>query len=119
TRGDGYHPGLHLALGERGWIMPHWPVEDGGAGMDRLGQFLLAKELQRANAPGAQLGTVRLIVTAIQAFGQDAIRDDILRGVARGEIRLALGYTEPHGGSDIASARTRAVRDGDEWVITG
>jgi alkylation response protein AidB-like acyl-CoA dehydrogenase len=45
--------------------------------------------------------------------------DEVLPGVYRGEVRLALGYTEPEGGSDIATAKTKAVRDGDEWVING
>lgn len=115
----GFSERLHLALGERGWIMPHWPKERGGAGLDDLGVFLLERELAIARAPYVSSSTTQLIVPAIERFASDEIRDDILLGVAKGTVRLCLGYTEPHGGSDIAAARTKAVKDGDQWVVNG
>jgi len=117
--GDNFNEKVHLAMGERGWIMPHWPKERGGAGLDRLGVRILDVELGRARLPHVTLGTTRLVVRAVEKFASDAIRDDILAGVAKGTVRFCLGYTEPHGGSDIAGARTRAVKDGSEWVING
>ena len=56
---------------------------------------------------------------AVEASGDPGLRDELKPGVAKGTVRIALGYTEPDGGSDIADAKTRAVRDGDEWVING
>jgi len=117
--GDNFNEAVHLAMGERGWIMPHWPKERGGAGLDRLGLRILDIEFGRAKLPSVTLGTTRLIVSAVERFATDAIRDEVLDGVARGTVRLCLGYTEPHGGSDIAAARTRAVKDGSDWVING
>lgn len=117
--GHGFNEQVHLALGERGWIMPQWPKERGGADMDRLGVYLLTRELSRAKMPFPTMSTTRLSVTAVERFGSDEIRDDVLRGVADGSIRICLGYSEPHGGSDVAMSRTRAVKDGDEWVISG
>lgn len=115
----GFSERLHLALGERGWIMPHWPKERGGADLDELGVFLLERELAIARAPYVSSSTTQLIVPAIERFASDEIREDVLLGVAKGTVRLCLGYTEPHGGSDIASARTKAVRDGNQWVVNG
>lgn len=117
--GDGWHEELYLKTGEKGWIMPQWPVEKGGAGFDRLSELLLRNEMQRAKFPYRQLSTVDLIVHAIDKHGSDELRAEVLEGIARGRIKVSLGYTEPHGGSDIAGARTRAMKDGSEWVING
>jgi alkylation response protein AidB-like acyl-CoA dehydrogenase len=110
---------VHLALGQRGWIMPAWPAERGGAGLDPVRERILELELARAEAPWVTLGTTRLVVAAVEKYADPLIREDLLRGVAEGTVRFCLGYTEPDGGSDIAAAKVRAVRDGDEWVIDG
>ncbi len=117
--GHGFAEEAYLAMGERGWIMPEWPVERGGAGMDRLGVHLLNREIARGKMPTPTPSTTRLVVPAIEKFAHESIRDEVLRGIARGTVRVCLGYTEPHGGSDVAMARTRAVKDGAEWVING
>ena len=65
------------------------------------------------------LGTTNLVWPAVDASADPGLRDELKPGVAQGTVRFALGYTEPDGGSDIANAKTRAVRDGDEWVING
>ena len=117
--GDGFNEKVHLALGERGWIMPTWPKEGGGSGLDELGARILELELARAHVPWVTLGTTRLVVSAVARHASDAIRDDVLAEVAAGRTRFCLGYTEPDGGSDIAAAKTRAGRDGDEWVVNG
>lgn len=117
--GHGYSDSVHRALGARGWIMPHWPKERGGAGMDRLGIYLLTRELARAKVPFPTMSTTKLSVIAVEKFARDEIRDEVLAGVADGSVRICLGYSEPHGGSDVAMSRTRAVKDGDEWVING
>ncbi|MFU8945510.1 acyl-CoA dehydrogenase family protein [Mycetocola zhadangensis] len=117
--GDGFNESIHLAMGQRGWIMPAWPTDKGGAGLDRLGERILELELEKARVPWVTLGTTRLIVSAVERYASDAIRDTVLTDVASGHARLCLGYTEPDGGSDIAGAKTKATRDGDEWIISG
>jgi len=69
--------------------------------------------------PWVAQGTTSLVVEAVRRYGNDELKAEVLGRVASGEVRMCLGYTEPDGGSDIAGAKTRAVRDGEEWVING
>jgi len=117
--GDGFNETIHRALGERGWIFPTWPREKGGAGLGRLGARIIELELHKAQFIMVVLGTTRLVAGAVEMFGNPDVRDDLLLAAARGEVRFCLGYTEPDGGSDIAGAKTKAIRDGDRWVING
>lgn len=117
--GDGWNEKVHLAMAERGWVLPDLPVERGGVGMDALGRRILELELMKAELPWATLDTTRWVATAVEQYAPDAIRDEVIAGTAAGRYRHCLGYTEPDGGSDIAGAKTRAVRDGDDWVING
>jgi alkylation response protein AidB-like acyl-CoA dehydrogenase len=117
--GNGFNEALHLAMGRRGWVAPQWPVDEGGAGLDNLRARIVQLELARSGAPTILASTTLLPPVAIRIFGNDALRAEVLPGVARGTIRICLGYTEPDCGSDLAAVRTRAVRDGDEWVIDG
>jgi len=117
--GDGFNEGLHLAMGKKGWIMPAWPPERGGAGLDPVRERILELEVGRAKAPWVTLGTTRLILSAVEKHARPDLADEVLPKVAAGSARFCLGYTEPDGGSDIAAAKVRAVRDGDEWVING
>jgi 3-oxocholest-4-en-26-oyl-CoA dehydrogenase alpha subunit len=117
--GDGFNEGVHLALGKKGWIMPAWPPERGGAGLDPVRQRILELEARRAEVPWVTLGTTQLVVGAVEKFAAPELAQQILPKVAAGTARFCLGYTEPDGGSDIAAAKVRAVRDGDEWVVNG
>ena len=117
--GDGMHVGFHLALGQRGWIFPTWPVEEGGAGLSELQASILEQELTRRREPSITRGTTRLVAAAVRQWARDDVKAEVLPAVARGEVRMCLGYTEPDTGSDLANVKTRAVRDGDEWVING
>jgi 3-oxocholest-4-en-26-oyl-CoA dehydrogenase alpha subunit len=117
--GSGFNTRLHKALGERGWILPTWPLEEGGAGATRLQAALLGYELRARHAPMISFGTTMLILPAVLQWAGADLKSDVLPKVAAGDVRFCLGYTEPDSGSDIAAARTRAVRDGDEWVIEG
>jgi alkylation response protein AidB-like acyl-CoA dehydrogenase len=119
STGDGFNEQVHLALGKRGWIMPAWPASRGGAGLDPVRLRILDLEMYRARTPSVTLGTTRLVVSAVEKHADPAIRDDLLRGVAEGTVRFCLGYTEPDGGSDIAAAKVRTVRDSDGWVVNG
>ncbi|MCX2931764.1 acyl-CoA dehydrogenase family protein [Mycobacterium sp. CVI_P3] len=119
--GNGHSQAFHEALGARGWIMPMWPVEEGGAGLDPLRARILALELAWRQSMWVSIS--RLITTTIalgvRAWASDTLREEILPGVARGTVLMCLGYTEPDSGSDMAAAKTRATHDGDDWVIQG
>lgn len=117
--GDGFDLGLHMALGQRGWLLPTWPKEEGGAGLTALQATILAMELEAHHAPNITRGTTALVLPAVMRWGTDELKAEVVPGVARGDVRFCLGYTEPDSGSDVAAARTRAFRDGDEWVIDG
>jgi alkylation response protein AidB-like acyl-CoA dehydrogenase len=117
--GDGFNPDLHRALGERGWLLPTWSRQDGGAGATPLQAAILDMELKTRHAPNITRGTTRLVLPAVLKWGSDELKSEVVPGVASGDIRFCLGYTEPDSGSDVAAAKTRAYRDGDEWVIDG
>lgn len=119
STGSSWDEGLYRALGERGWILPERPPEEGGAGLTRVQAEILDLEMDRVDAPLMALGVTTLTVPAIESYGQPDLVEEVIPGICRGEVRVCLGYTEPDGGSDIAAAKTRAVRDGDEWVVNG
>jgi 3-oxocholest-4-en-26-oyl-CoA dehydrogenase alpha subunit len=105
-------------IGDRGWFGLNWPPEYGGLGLTAMHQHLLMSEFEYWGVPGPDL-TVTSVAPMIMRHGTEQNKKEFLPGIARGEIVCALGYSEPNAGSDLASLRTRAVRDGDEWVITG
>src|SRR2546430_9187208 len=105
-------------LGQDGWLGIGWPTEYGGQGWPVTDQFIFFDEVQRAGAPFPFV-TVNTVGPTIMGFGSDAQRDRYLPGILKGEINFAIGYTEPDAGTDLASLRTRAVLDGDEFVING
>jgi 3-oxocholest-4-en-26-oyl-CoA dehydrogenase alpha subunit len=119
SNGSGFCESLHLALGKRGWVAPRWPTEEGGAGLDALRARLVTTELVRSGAPFVLTSTTLLPPIAIRMFGSPELQTEVLPKVADGTVRICLGYTEPDCGSDLAAVRTRAVRDGPEWVING
>ncbi|MQA95950.1 MAG: hypothetical protein GEV11_15340 [Streptosporangiales bacterium] len=107
------------ALAERGWITPHWPKEYGGAGLSVMEEFILQEEMMRARVPTVNgIGAFLLGPTLLEA-GTDEQRATHLPPIARGEVTWAQGFSEPGSGSDLASLRTRAVRDGDHYVVDG
>jgi len=105
-------------LGADGWLGIGWPREYGGQGRSAVEQFILFDEVQRAGAPFPFV-TVNTVGPTIMAFGTPEQKLLFLPGILRGEINFAIGYTEPEAGTDLASLRTRAVRDGDEYVVNG
>jgi alkylation response protein AidB-like acyl-CoA dehydrogenase len=117
--GGGFDEELHLEMGKRGWVAPRWPVDEGGAALDPVRARIVEIELDRSNAPSILASTTLLPPVAIRLFAEEAVKAEVLPGVANGTIRICLGSTEPDCGSDLAAVRTRAVRDGDEWVVTG
>jgi alkylation response protein AidB-like acyl-CoA dehydrogenase len=118
--GNGHIPSFQRALGERGWVMPGAPIEQGGAGLDPLRAFIVESEMhRRVGVLLPVFGSNRLVTQVVRVFGSDEMKAKVLPAIARGEAICSLGYTEPDAGSDAANIKTRAVRDGSEWLISG
>lgn len=105
-------------MGAAGWLGIGWPKEWGGQGRTALEQFIFWDETYRARAPLPVI-TCNTIGPCLMQFGTDAQKQEFLPKIVRGEILFGVGYTEPASGTDLASMRTSAVRDGDEYVING
>ncbi len=105
-------------LGNDGWLCPSWPEEYGGRGLTAVEQFLFYDETQRLKVPVPFLST-NTVGPTIMAFGSDEQKREILPRILTGDALFAIGYSEPGAGTDLASLTTRAVRDGDDWVING
>ncbi|HQV56540.1 MAG TPA: acyl-CoA dehydrogenase family protein [Ilumatobacteraceae bacterium] len=101
-----------------GWAGVGWPKEYGGQGRSAIEQFVFFDESMRAGAPVPML-TINTIGPTIQNFGTDEQKQFFLPKILAGEIHFAIGYSEPGAGTDLASLKTRAVRDGEEYVING
>jgi len=116
----GWNPAFSAALGRRGWIGLSWPERCGGGGRSLLEQFALIQEMERAGAPASFHAAAEMLIgPAIMAFGSAEQQQRFLPAILRGELSICLGYSEPEAGSDLAALRTRAVRDGDDWIISG
>ena len=107
------------AVAERGWFAPHWPEEYGGAGLSPNEQFIFNQEMALAAAPRVGGSGVSLLGPTLIVHGTEEQRAKYLPDILSGDVVWAQGYSEPGSGSDLASLQTRAVRDGDEWVING
>jgi alkylation response protein AidB-like acyl-CoA dehydrogenase len=105
-------------LGADGWLGIGWPREYGGQGRGPIEQFIFWDETYRARAPLPVIA-VNTIGPTIMQYGSEEQKRELLPRILRGELFFAVGYTEPGAGTDLASLRTRAVRDGDEYVIDG
>jgi alkylation response protein AidB-like acyl-CoA dehydrogenase len=106
-------------LVDKGYFAPGWPVEFGGQDRNAWDDQVLREELMRVDAPVYLSETTRMVASIIREIGTPLMKDRILAGALKGDITIALGFTEPECGSDVAAAATRAVRDGDEWIING
>jgi 3-oxocholest-4-en-26-oyl-CoA dehydrogenase alpha subunit len=95
-----------------------WPKEYGGRGFSAIEQFIFAEEARRANAP-IPLVTLNTVGPTLMHFGTDEQKQQFLPAILDGSVDFAIGYSEPGAGSDLASLRTTAVRDGDGYVING
>jgi alkylation response protein AidB-like acyl-CoA dehydrogenase len=106
-------------LAERGWIAPAWPKEYGGAGLSPMEQFIMNEEFAEAGAPQVGGMGVSMVGPTLIVHGTDEQKAEHLPKILRGEVTWCQGFSEPGSGSDLASLQTRAVRDGDDWVING
>jgi alkylation response protein AidB-like acyl-CoA dehydrogenase len=118
TEGGAMHKTLVRQMGKDGWLGIGWPKEFGGQGRPVSDQFIFFNEVQRARAPFPFV-TLNTVGPMLMRYGTEEQKSYFLSGILAGEINFAIGYTEPNAGTDLASLRTRAVLDGDEWVING
>ncbi len=107
-------------MAAKGWTVPTWPVDYGGAGLSRAEDKVLTEELRRINArlPLQSFG-IWMLGPALLHFGSHEQKLHYLPPIARGEVRWCQGYSEPGAGSDLASVQTRGEKDGDDFVING
>ena len=108
------------AISEEGWVAPHWPKEFGGGGFSPMEQYIYNAEMAKANVPtvGSNVG-IGMLGPALIVHGTDDQKNKFLPPILKGEVVWSQGFSEPGAGSDLASLTTRAVRDGDEFVING
>ena len=116
--GENFDRGVHTALGEQGYLADDFNAEAGG-GFTALRKRIWELEVGRAHTPWFHWGTTAMVARAVEQSASPELADEVLPGVLAGRTCLCLGFTEPEGGSDVATCKTRAVRDGDEWVING
>ncbi|MBI3742983.1 MAG: acyl-CoA dehydrogenase family protein [Chloroflexi bacterium] len=125
AQGEGYEPELwdltrtlRKKLAAKGWIGVSWPKEYGGMGKPPTYQAIFKEEMAYWRCPGIDAQAYQL-GPAIIVHGTEEIKKKYLGGIARAEVTWCQGFSEPNAGSDLASLQTRAVRDGDDWVING
>jgi alkylation response protein AidB-like acyl-CoA dehydrogenase len=104
-------------MAKKGWHSMSWPKEFGGQGRTPFEQLAFIEEIRRVEAPMAGRGEIQAF--SLMKYGTKAQQDEFLPQLREGKIGFCLGYSEPGSGSDLASLKTSAVRDGDEWVING
>ena len=108
------------ALAKAGLLVPHWPKRWGGRDADAWTSFILAEEMWMAGEPrGGQYMNVNWIGPTLMRFGTEAQQDRYIPPIARGETIWCQGFSEPDHGSDLGAVQTRAVRDGDDYVVNG
>jgi 3-oxocholest-4-en-26-oyl-CoA dehydrogenase alpha subunit len=116
--GENFDEGVHLALGAEGYLAGDWKSETDG-GFSAVRRRIWDLEIGRAHTPWFHWGTTAMVARMVQQFASPELADEVVPRVLSGHIRLCLGYTEPEGGSDIATCKTRAVRDSTGWIING
>jgi len=105
-------------MGKDGWLVIGWPREHGGQGRGHIDQFIFWDETYRARAPLPVI-TVNTVGPMLMQYGSQRWKDELLPRIRDGELLVGIGYTEPGAGTDLASLKTRAVHEGDQWRING
>jgi alkylation response protein AidB-like acyl-CoA dehydrogenase len=109
----------HKILAKKGWIAPHWPKEWGGTPWTVVQRYIFEEECGAAGCPLVVPFGVRMCAPVLLRFGTDAQKQRFLPRMYNGDDFWVQGYSEPGAGSDLASLKTRAVREGDHYVVTG
>ena len=110
--------GFERTLAEHGWLTMAWPTEYGGRGATHMQQMIYREEASLAGAPMDMQGS-GMVGPCLMVHGSEAQKEEFLPPIAKAEVYWAQGFSEPGSGSDLASLQTRAVRDGDDFVING
>ena len=110
---------IRKKLAARGWLTMHWPEEYGGQNASPVRSTIFNEEMSYLRAPGRDIFGVRMLGPTLMIHGTEEQKQTHLTPVARGEVQWCQGYSEPESGSDLASLNTRAVLDGDDFVING
>ncbi len=105
-------------MGKDGWISLSWPQSFGGREASALDQYIFTDEVMRSGFPYPFL-TTEAIGPVLAEHANESIREEVVGSILRGATVIAIGYSEPGAGTDLASLKTRAVRDGDDWIING
>jgi alkylation response protein AidB-like acyl-CoA dehydrogenase len=111
--------GWHKTLYRKGWVAPNWPVEFGGTGWSAVQRHIFEEEMADAGAPATLPFGLRMVAPVIMAFGSPEQKAYFLPRILSGEDWWCQGYSEPGSGSDLASLKTRAERQGDKYVVNG
>lgn len=109
---------FHRKMFDKGWWGIGWPKEFGGLGKSAIEQFIFVEEMEARGAPAMRL-TITSVAPTILRAGTEEQKERWLPPILRGEVDFAVAYSEPDAGTDLAALKTRAVLDGDEWVISG
>lgn len=109
----------HKALAGKGWSVPHWPVEWGGTGWSPIQKHIWDEECAQVGAPGVLPFGVSMVAPVIMKYGNEAQKRYFLPRIVDCTDWWCQGYSEPGSGSDLASVKTRAVREGDHYVVNG
>ncbi|MBT7756601.1 MAG: acyl-CoA dehydrogenase, partial [Rhodospirillaceae bacterium] len=109
----------HTALYEQGWIAPSWPAEHGGADWTPMQRYIYDSEAGAAAVPRLFSMGLRMVGPVVMKFGSDEQKNFYLPRILSGEDVWCQGYSEPGSGSDLASLQTRAIVDGDDYVVNG
>jgi alkylation response protein AidB-like acyl-CoA dehydrogenase len=117
--GDYHTPEYHRRMADAGWLGVGWPRENGGTDNDSRLAAAIYQEIARSGLRNDGWALTTIVINTLGDVGTEQQKQEIIGGALRGDIIIALGYSEPDSGSDVAAAKTRAVRDGDEWLITG
>jgi len=118
-RGGGFMKEWREKLSRKGWVAPAWPKEYGGASLSVMEQFIMNEEFAEARAMNVGGMGTSMIGPTLIIHGNEDQKKEHLGAILRGEVQWCQGYSEPGSGSDLASLQTRAVRDGDDFVING
>ena len=110
---------MRQKLSQKGWLTMAWPEEYGGQNASHMMQVIFAEEMSYNRAPGRDIFGTRMMAPTLMIHGTEEQKREFLPPVSKGEVQWCQGYSEPESGSDLASLQTRAVEDGDDFVING
>ncbi len=110
---------MRKKLAQKGWLTMNWPEEYGGQGASPIKSTIFTEEMAYHRVPGRDIFGVRMLAPTLMIYGTEEQRKTFLLPIARGEVQWCQGYSEPGSGSDLASLQTRAVSEGDDYVVNG